>query len=63
MRTPDLGAVDDLCRLVLVAQRLGCTVRLAGVSDELRDLLDLAGVSDVLVDDEADLGPNETDLR
>ena len=62
MPRANLGAVDDLCQLVLVAQRLGCTVKLAGASDELRALLDLAGVSGLLLDDQADLGLNETDL-
>ena len=63
MPPPNLGAVEDLCQLVLVAQRLGCTVKLSGASDELRALLDLAGVTGLLLDDQADLGLNETDLR
>ena len=46
---PDITAVDDLCRLVLVARRLGCTVTLSGVSDELLTMLDLAGVADHVV--------------
>jgi hypothetical protein len=63
MPPPNLRAVDDLCQLVLVAQRLGCTVKLAGASDELRALLDLAGVTGLLLDDRPDLDLNETDLR
>ena len=59
----NLGAVGDLCQLVLVAQRLGCTVKLSGASDELRSLLDLAGVTGLLLDDQADPDLNETDLR
>lgn len=47
---PDLRAVDELCRLVRVAQRLGCTVRLIDVPPAVRDLLVLAGVHDVLLD-------------
>lgn len=58
----DLAAVDELCRLVLVARRLGCTVTFTEVPDELRTLLDLAGVTE-LFDDEHDLDLNETDLR
>ena len=63
MPPPNLRAVDDLCQLVLVAQRLGCTVQLTGASGELRALLDLAGVTGLLLDDQADLALNETDLR
>lgn len=63
MEELDLGAVDDLCRLVVVARRLGCTVTLTGASDELRELLELAGVSGVVLDERADPGPDETDLR
>ena len=63
MLPPNLGAVDDLCQLVLVARRLGCTVKLAGASNELRALLDLAGVTGLLLDDQADPDLNETDLR
>lgn len=63
MPSPDLGAVDELCRLVLVAQRLGCTVKLTRVSDELRVLLDLAGITELVVEDQADLDRNGTDLR
>ncbi|MGA9278010.1 hypothetical protein [Ilumatobacter sp.] len=61
MASPDLGAVDELCRLARAAQRLGCTVRLEGVSDELRSLLDLAGVSGVVIDLQPDV--DRTDLR
>lgn len=61
----DLTAVDELCRLVLAGQRLGCTVKLAGASDELRALLDLAGVSGLLLehDPDPDPEPDHTDLR
>ena len=63
MPPPDLAAVDDLCRLVVAAQRLGCTVQLAGASDELRALLDLAGVAGVLLENQPHIAHNETDLR
>ena len=59
----DLEAVDELCRLVLVAQRLGCVVKLTGASAELRSLLDLAGVTGLLLENQPDLDLNETDLR
>ncbi len=42
-------AVDELCRLAQVAQRLGCRVRLVDVEPDLRDLLELAGVDDLLL--------------
>ncbi len=63
MAPPNLGAVDDLCQLVRAAQRLGCTVELAGASNELRSLLDLAGVTGLLFDHQPDLDLDETNLR
>ena len=48
---------------MLAAQRLGCTVQLAGVSDELRTLLDFVGVSELLLEHQPDLDLDETDLR
>lgn len=63
MPRPDLEDVDDLCRLVLAAQRLGCTVTLSGASDEVRELLDLAGVAGSILEHDPDLRLNETDLR
>ena len=50
MSTPDLRAVDDLCRLAAAARRLGCRAHLVDADDDLRALLDLAGVADVLGD-------------
>ena len=63
MAHPDLRAVDDLCQLVLAAQRLGCTVRLEGATDEVRSLLDLAGVGDVLFGERIDIDTNGADPR
>ncbi len=63
MPTPDLRAVDELCRLAHAAQRLGCTVRLEGVTDEVRALLDLAGAGDVLFESRSDIDPNGADPR
>jgi ABC-type transporter Mla MlaB component len=63
MPSLDLAAVDDLCRLVFVARRLGCTVKLAGASDELCALLDLAGVTELLLENQPDPDFDETDLR
>ena len=57
MPRPDLQAVDELCRLVLVARRLGCRVQLADVPVDLRALLELAGVADVVL---ADPDPDPT---
>lgn len=44
--------VDELCRLALAANRLGCRVRLVDVDADLRDLLALAGVDRLLLDPE-----------
>lgn len=48
--TTSADAVDELCRLALAAQRLGCQVRLVDVRPELRELLVAAGVEELLVD-------------
>jgi hypothetical protein len=42
---PDLGSVDRVARLALLAGRLGGGIVLADVSSALRELLDLAGLS------------------
>lgn len=47
-RTHDLGAVDDLCRLAVVARRLGCRIHLADVDPDLERLLEFAGVRETL---------------
>ncbi|HEX4219957.1 MAG TPA: hypothetical protein VHZ02_16385 [Acidimicrobiales bacterium] len=41
---PDLGAVDDVARLALLAGRLGGGITLADVSPLMRDLLELVGL-------------------
>jgi hypothetical protein len=41
---PDLGTVDDLARLALLAGRLGGVIVVTELSPPLRDLLDLAGL-------------------
>jgi hypothetical protein len=41
---PDLGAVDGLARLALLATRIGGRIALAEVSTEMRELLDLVGL-------------------
>jgi hypothetical protein len=41
---PDIGAVDDVARLALLARRLGGRIVLSDVSPELRSLLELAGL-------------------
>lgn len=45
---PDLGTVDALARLVLVAGHLGGHVLLLDATPELHELLGLAGLTDVL---------------
>lgn len=45
---PDVGTVDELARLALVARELGGEVVLLGAAAELRELVDLAGLGDVL---------------
>jgi glycerophosphoryl diester phosphodiesterase len=47
---PDLRAVDELCRLVLAARRLGCRVHVTSLDAELCRLLVLAGVDAVVSD-------------
>lgn len=49
MTTPDLLAVDELCRLAAVARRLGCRAHLVGADAELHALLDLAGVAEIVL--------------
>ena len=41
---PDIGAVDDVARFVLLAKRLGGRLVLTDLSTKLRLLLDLAGL-------------------
>jgi anti-anti-sigma regulatory factor len=43
---PDCVAADALARVQLTARRLGCGLRLRGVSPELRALLCFIGLSD-----------------
>jgi hypothetical protein len=45
---PDLSAIDELARLQLAAQRLGCSIRLSDACGYLWELLDLAGLTDVV---------------
>ena len=44
---PDLGLIDALARLELMARRHGCTIRWH-TGDELRELLLLVGLAEVL---------------
>jgi hypothetical protein len=44
---PDLGLVDALARLQLMARRRGCSIRLLPC-DELRELILLVGLAEVL---------------
>jgi ABC-type transporter Mla MlaB component len=44
----DLGAVDALARLHVVAGRRGCRLRLHGADGGLAELVELVGLGDVL---------------
>ena len=43
-RAPDIGTVDRLAHLALLAARAGCKLALSDVSPHLGELLDLAGL-------------------
>jgi ABC-type transporter Mla MlaB component len=45
---PDVGTVDALARVTLVAKHLGAQVLLLDAAPALRELLDLAGLADVV---------------
>jgi hypothetical protein len=45
---PDLGTVDTLARLTLLARRQGVKVLVRNASPELCGLLDLAGLAEVI---------------
>ena len=49
---PEVGIVDQLARLQLEAQRLGCSLRLHDICRELVELLELSGLDDIIVADE-----------
>jgi hypothetical protein len=44
----DLGLVDDLLRLQLIARRLGWSIRITEVRADLRELFELVGLVDRL---------------
>jgi hypothetical protein len=44
----DLRDVDDLCRLAVVARRLGCHIHVPEIDRGLWELIELAGVVDVV---------------
>lgn len=46
---PELGSVDELARLQLVARRLGCSIRLRDARVELLELLNLVGLADAVI--------------
>lgn len=45
----DLSLVDALARMQLAARRMGWSIRLVDVDDELAGFLDLVGLRDVLI--------------
>ncbi len=46
---PDLDVVDELARLALTARRMGCSILLRHVGDQLSQLLDLVGLRQELL--------------
>jgi len=46
----DLATVEALCRLVVLARRLGCSV-VIDAPDDVRELLGLTGVGDAVLGD------------
>ena len=49
---PDMAVVDQLARLQLEAQRLGCSICLRNACAELVELLEFAGLDEVVVADD-----------
>jgi hypothetical protein len=45
---PDLGMIEALARLALLARRLGCQVQVRDASPELGELLGFAGLAEVV---------------
>jgi anti-anti-sigma regulatory factor len=48
LEAPDAATVDAICRLKLMAGRLGCRLWLRAASPELVELLDLVGLGGVV---------------
>jgi ABC-type transporter Mla MlaB component len=46
---PDLATIAALCRMQLEARRLGCSIHVHNVSNDLRQLIDLAGLTELLL--------------
>lgn len=44
----DLVTIDVLAHLTLMAQRLGCTIQVTGVCDQLAELIAFVGLNEVL---------------
>ena len=49
---PDMAVVDQLARLHLQAQRLGCSIIVRNASPELRELIGFSGLDDVVISDD-----------
>ena len=52
---PDLGTVDALARVALVARRRGCGLGLRRAAPELRELLALAGLAEIVPCERSDV--------
>jgi hypothetical protein len=46
----DVGVADELARLQLAAQRLGCSIQLRDACEELIGLLELVGLGGVVIE-------------
>jgi len=44
---PDAATIDAICRIKLVARRLGCRVQLRATPPRLAELIDLVGLAEV----------------
>ena len=44
----DIGLVDELARLRVIAKRAGGTITVRGATTDLVELIELAGLSDVI---------------
>ena len=47
-----MAVVDQLARLHLQAQRLGCSIVVREASPELRELIEFSGLDDVVISDD-----------
>lgn len=58
LATADVGSIEAIARLQLIARRLGGQVRVRRASDDVRELIDLIGLSEILTP--SGIGADET---